>query len=441
MNEENNKNAVDVGSDPSVDDFDPFASEEDLDCGTTMDGNSSDDATAQSESAKDEAEVAKTAKAKDSSEQGQSTNPLEAAIGAAEQKDVQKTQKGLVEKLPVFEYAGATEDIDDISKTFEELRIEKSDDFPELQDGKRVTWTMEYGKLTKSVPDPKSTSIGKMKSDIEISKEFSDSLRKAKDKNPVCKVKPKVVAQTKGMAGADSGYKGVFINIDEAGQADKVISIVPGRDGQVYEIRKTEMGKFVTPTAGSELLSKIRAGFTPALPPIPKELLSQVVAFFRHLSKSCDGCRGSSGNGGCIGKDACEQVEALLNLYWDKQEKKYLVDAPKQLVSKASVKGRISEDFDSDRFIHYMDIHSHNTMSAFFSKIDDEDEKATRLYTVIGDLHKGIPGIKTRISNGGKFLEIDPGEVFELGYANEAFPQEWMEMVRYREGHDGFPWH
>ena len=31
--------------------------------------------------------------------------------------------------------------------TFEELRIDKADDFPELGVGKRVSWIVEYGKV------------------------------------------------------------------------------------------------------------------------------------------------------------------------------------------------------------------------------------------------------------------------------------------------------
>ncbi|MCL1842799.1 MAG: hypothetical protein FWF79_03220 [Defluviitaleaceae bacterium] len=80
-----------------------------------------------------------------------------------------------------------------------------------------------------------------------------------------------------------------------------------------------------------------------------------------------------------------------------------------------------------------MDIHSHNSMKAFFSAADNKDEKATRLYTVIGRLDNYFPEIKTRISNGGKFLEIDPAEVFE--YIATSFPLEWAKKVTLRSAH------
>ena len=50
-----------------------------------------------------------------------------------------KGETGYEEKPPVFVYAGATESIGDTSMTFDELRIEKAHDFPELDDGKRVS--------------------------------------------------------------------------------------------------------------------------------------------------------------------------------------------------------------------------------------------------------------------------------------------------------------
>jgi hypothetical protein len=91
-----------------------------------------------------------------------------------------------------------------------------------------------------------------------------------------------------------------------------------------------------------------------------------------------------------------------------------------------------------------MDIHSHNSMKAFYSAVDDNDEKATRLYTVIGRLDKYFPDVKTRISNGGKFQEIDPSEVFEV--VAKPFPEEWKSKVHFRMPHNvenddnGFKW-
>lgn len=226
----NDNEILDIGS-VGEDDFDPFGD---------------DDFELESQQHEEKkAEEKKAAEKKPLQKEGSKakapSNPLEAEISAAEEKDAETARDGLFSKPPVFAYAGVTEDVTDTSVTFDELRIEKSDDFPELDDGKRVSWTVEYGKITKTVPSPKKKTIAEMKSEIEASKEFLDSLKKAKDKSPTCKLVPKVTAQSKGRMPA---YKGVFPSFDEAEQAGKMISLFPSGDGKVYEMRKTEMERF-----------------------------------------------------------------------------------------------------------------------------------------------------------------------------------------------------
>ena len=70
-------------------------------------------------------------------------------------KSVQDTpdkQVSLFDKPPIFSYGGVKEEIKDPAITFEELRISKASDFPELLDGKKVTWSVSYGKTTKDDP-------------------------------------------------------------------------------------------------------------------------------------------------------------------------------------------------------------------------------------------------------------------------------------------------
>lgn len=78
-------------------------------------------------------------------------NPIAAAF---EQKTAENTKVGLLEKPPVFYHKGIKEDIEDASMTFEELRIRKSDDFTDLEEGKRVSWSVEYCGIRKEVKDP-----------------------------------------------------------------------------------------------------------------------------------------------------------------------------------------------------------------------------------------------------------------------------------------------
>ena len=121
-----------------------------------------------------------------------------------------QTQLSLFDKPPVFQYGGAREQITDASMTFEALRIQKADDFPELEDASAVTWQVRYGDVTKSVSAPKTDTIAAMKAEIEKSKAFLDSLKKGKVKDPECVVKPQIRMQKKGIA----DYKGVFPTLD-----------------------------------------------------------------------------------------------------------------------------------------------------------------------------------------------------------------------------------
>ena len=117
----------------------------------------------------------------------------------------------------------------------------------------------------------------------------------------------------------------------------------------------------------------------------------------------------------------------MANVYWSVAEEKYCVHVPEQRVSKASVETTLP-DIDDEKFLLVMELHSHNTMEARFSHSDDCDETATRLYTVIGRLDKIFPDIVTRISVGGKFVEISPTLVFD-GIGG-GFPVAWSDAVK-----------
>ncbi len=361
-------------------------------------------------------EPAEEAPAPEDDSEGGPASLLSALASTPEKKSEPKpakkaaAQTSLFDRPPIFCYGGAKEEIKDSSMTFEELRIAKSEDFPELEEGKKVSWTVDYGKSSKFVSDPKGTTIAKIKEEIEKSKSFMDALRKAsteKERNPECLVKPKVTAQNKGIA----GYKGLFNSTEDALSSDKTICYIPARDGRLYEMRRTEMGSFTVPKGQVLDFSEIRAGFTPALPLIPAELMESIITFFRRFMKA----------GG--------ELEALAHIYWDKERKEYTVSIPKQTVSKTEINADLRGSLlPEERYIHYADVHSHNSMPAVFSKQDDRDEKATRLYFVIGRLQNFYPDISARYSCGGVYESIDPALVLERREA--AFPSQWLEQVK-----------
>ena len=332
-------------------------------------------------------------------------NPIAAAF---EQKTAENTKRGLLEKPPVFYHKGVKEEIDDPSMTFEELRIRKSDDFTDLEEGKRVSWSVEYCGIRKEVKDPKGTTIISMKEMIERSREFLDALKKTKDKNPCCYVKPKVEMKTKGNAAT---YKGKFGSLEEARASDKVICLIPSNDGRIYELRKMEQGEFIAPKNNVTDFAEVRAGFTPALPKIPGSLMGQIIAFFRAFMTEN------------------EENEALALIYWDKVKQEFFAYVPKQTVCKVEIEANLHDCpyDDAERYICYADIHSHNSMDAFFSSKDDSDERSTGLYFVLGKLDQFYPDIKARIFCGDTFAPIDPDTVIEG--LEQQFPVEWLDQV------------
>ena len=351
---------------------------------------------------------AETAESDVASDKSEEQDPFEAALAQANQKQAEKDKSGLVLKLPIFSYANAKEEIVDTSKTFDELRNEKAEDFPELDDATAVSWKMTYGTITKTVTTPKKTTIASLKKQIEESKEFMDCLKKAKGEVE-CKVIPSVTAKKKGIV---ASYKGVANSLEEAVSSGKQIVFVPSSDGKIYEVRNNQIGTFIAEADSVSLFSKVRAGFIPALPKIPYSILSEIIAFFKTFVTEKS------------------ENEAMANIYWSFEEEKYRVHVPKQTVTKASVDTNLP-DIDEEKFLLVMEVHSHNTMGAVFSRTDDKDEIATRLYTVIGRLDKVFPDMTTRISVGGKHLVIDPAIVFD-GIGGE-FPEKWKEAVEIRK--------
>lgn len=111
------------------------------------------------------------------------------------------------------------------------------------------------------------------------------------------------------------------------------------------------------------------------------------------------------------------------------KEQKFVPFVPEQRVTKDRVSVRLTEQTlpDEERYLYYADIHSHNSMKAVFSTVDDMDERGTRLYLVVGRLDRFYPEIAARISCGGSFVPIEPSLVLEG--VDSGFPAEWSGKV------------
>ena len=321
--------------------------------------------------------------------------------------------EALAAKPAVFSYAKVKENIEDRDSTFEDLRQKYEADFPELSDPKTISWTVNYGKTTKSVSNPGSDKVYEIKAEIENSKAFKDALKKAKtdaDKNPECTVKAFKKAQSKGEA--LSGFKEFCLTKADALKTEKPIVLLPSKDGRVYEQRTNEIGRFTAPAENIRELESITPSFESALPKIPAHIFSKIMGFFKSISDEL-------------------HYEVLVHILYDTEEKEYIIKVPKQRISHVAVNSEAEEPYP-ERYIHVVDFHSHNTMPAVFSETDNDDEKETRLYAVAGRFDRTFPEITVRAGCAGKFIYLPPEEVFEGNFFGD-FPKEWKENIRFAE--------
>ncbi|QHW35573.1 hypothetical protein GZH47_32325 (plasmid) [Paenibacillus rhizovicinus] len=225
-------------------------------------------------------------------------------------------------------------------------------------------------------------------------------------KNLIC---PMVTGGKKGSF-FSQGLKGFFFRSKDLFAHKEPINILAARDGY-YEVRENPIGVFVSKTNVVEELEPCREGFKMSLPKIPEFLFAQLVNLFYDY--------------------ACFDVEVMGVFYWDTENERYFLDVPQQSVSKFRVDACYTEF--PPHIIKVAEIHSHNTMSAYFSDIDDTDELGTMLYGVVGRLQKGtyqvFYDLKIRAGVAGRFISLSPETVLEGAYPEGETKR--MDPVRY----------
>lgn len=333
-----------------------------------------------------------------------------AVVEQSEEDAIAELMVKVTTSRPVFDYASIQDEIKDADMTFEQLRVKMSADCPELEARAHVSWSLSYAGFSERITDVNST-IYDAKSKLEQSKKFRDALKKRKpaDKLPVCSVKPTVTAQKKGILPFPA-YKAVCESVDAAEKANAPICYIPSQDGQIYEMRRNEIGTFIAPSSKIVELDMVRAGFQMNLPRLPAAKLAEIISFFRRV---------------CVAYDCC--MEALVNVYWDRVEQEYILHVPTQQATAVSVETDLSDRPDESRYLLSMEVHSHNMMAARFSRTDDADEQATRLYMVIGRLDRFYPEIRCRFACGGQHIEIPAEQVCER--TDVPFSTAWLTAV------------
>jgi PRTRC genetic system protein A len=189
-------------------------------------------------------------------------------------------------------------------------------------------------------------------------------------------------------------------------------NIVAGNDGQLYEIRHSELGTIIIPAVNLRRLEEIPRGFQFNLPKIPGVLLAEAVSFFR------DYCQNGI------------ELEVMVSFFYHPGTKQYVIDCPVQTVSK----GRIDFEelsYEREGYIEILQLHSHNTMEAYFSSVDNNDEKRFLLYGVIGQLNHERPAMKLRAGVNGYFYDLPLDYIFHEPNLNLSvdYPMSWHDNV------------
>jgi len=133
---------------------------------------------------------------------------------------------------------------------------------------------------------------------------------------------------------------------------------------------------------------------------IPAELFYQIVGFFRK-----------------------HDSEVYAQIFWSREEKKYYVFIPEQCVSQASIE--VKNDYVKEQTdLLVLEVHSHNRMGAFFSSIDNSDEKRLCIYGVISFKSDNIISM-WRLKCGDDLIELQFDEIFEFSY-----PKFWDKNIK-----------
>ena len=205
--------------------------------------------------------------------------------------------------------------------------------------------------------------------------------------------------------------RGHYTSIKDMREGKAKISYLMAKDGLVYENRINELGLFVAKAKDVYDLDEWQEGFKLALPKIPNKLLSQIISLFKYFYTNFKTSK-----------------EIMAQIFWDREKQKYFVYVPVQKVSSISVNADRNLELEQEHLL-VLDIHSHPGR-AFFSATDNNDEKETRLYAVVGNL-KGVPEILLRASCAGKYIHLFMSDIFENAdlTGNVSFPSCWINRA------------
>lgn len=147
-------------------------------------------------------------------------------------------------------------------------------------------------------------------------------------------------------------------------------------------------GEMVTPL-GTFIMDDSRQlmAFQFALPKIPDALVEEIKQVAR--------------------KNACREIAA--QIFWEPDKNRYLLYFPRQEAGRTSVHFERNNNLEFTKVL-VADFHSHGSLPAFFSAVDNRDELGWRLFSVLGFCDTEHPKLKLRVGANGSFIDLDSRE-------------------------------
>lgn len=153
-------------------------------------------------------------------------------------------------------------------------------------------------------------------------------------------------------------------------------------------------------------------------PLVPRRILFEAVGFFKAVYK-------------------IHNSECLVLLLWDREERRYWLDAPDQKVNRSSCDYEPPTDLlSTGRHMVVGDIHSHGSFGPTHSWTDKDDEAhADGLHVIVGDVDRHPVRVATYFAADGYHFRIAPSlGVFDDEKVAEwpKWPREWLDRVEYQ---------
>lgn len=199
------------------------------------------------------------------------------------------------------------------------------------------------------------------------------------------------------MEALEESYK--YYIVGEEDTSLEQYQVVQG-DG-LYTVNNSPIGKIIMKTSSFPLpglKTVYKNSLEYSLPKIPKKIYYSLIGLFRKCYKEY-------------------KTEIRANVYWDPENRSYLIDVPKQTVGHAVTTETDQDELISmsQKYIHVLETHSHHNMRGNFSSIDDNAQDFLfPISLVIGNIFDEKPSYAMRIRYHKHDLELSLNDVFDM---------------------------